>query len=493
MSIRSSRPLRILILLIATMAIWLALGHRPPQQPPPIPSRSEVVLAPTAPTITTAPMRSTSPSPTRAAAPTSTPTATFHSPLTLTTGTATTGGVTSGIIASPLAARNETSETNETSDSATPLIATSTPLPSLYPSVSPSPTNSSSPAPPTPPSPAEIPTPAPTTASQPPYHLNIPPIVLANYFPWYDPGTWETGCTSGGDIPRDGPYQSDDPAVIARHIEQARAAGLDGFAVHWFAPGDRTDTNFRQVLNQSPEGFSATVTFLYHILPGANQAGVVEALSHIATNYTGHPRFTRLGGKPVIMFSDMYRIPNADGVRPASDQDVSTALARWAEVRQAVDPNHTMWWVAEGLKPDYLSIFDGLYIYKIDHACCPATFEKAPRWAEWVRAWEQQTGATKLWVGTVMAGWNDLNSAQAHCVDLRVSSEPFARDRLGGDYYAQTWRAVLPTRPDFILLHSFNEWVEGSYIEPSQYFGDSYIQQTAVWVQQFKTQQPASR
>lgn len=301
-------------------------------------------------------------------------------------------------------------------------------------------------------------------------------MVLSNYFPWYDPHTWETGCTSAGDLPRDGVYQSDDPGVIARHIGQARAASLDGFAVHWFAPQDRTDANFGQVLGQSPAGFNSTVTFLHHILPGVNQQGVIDALSYIINTYGQHPRFFRAAGKPVIMFSDMYRVPGSQ----------ESAVARWQAIRQAVDPGHNTWWIAEGLDPAYLAVFDGLYIYKIDHACCPNAYQKAPQWANWVHSWEQQTGQPKLWVGTVMPGWNDLNSGQAHCTDLRVSSEPFARDRSGGAYYAKTWETVLPTQPDFIIIHSFNEWVEGSYIEPSVAFDDLYLQLTAQWIARFK-------
>jgi hypothetical protein len=320
-------------------------------------------------------------------------------------------------------------------------------------------------------------------------HPEIAPAVLANYFPWYDPETWSTGCTSAGDLPRDGVYQSDDAGVIARHIGQAQAAGLDGFAVHWLAPGDRTDANFGQVLNQSPEGFYSTVTFLYHILPGVDQQGVVDALRYVVNSYGGHSQFFRAGGKPIIMFSDMYRVPDASGARPTSDQDVATAVARWKEIRQAVDPGHDTWWIAEGLKPDYLAVFDGLYVYKIDHACCPGTFASASRWVGWVRDWEQRTGQAKLWVGTVMPGWNDLDSAQAHCADLRVSSAPFTRDRADGAYYAQTWEAVLPTQPDFVVVHSFNEWVEGSYIEPSAGFGDLYVRLTAQWVARFKGNQ----
>jgi len=330
------------------------------------------------------------------------------------------------------------------------------------------------------------PTPMATQTTAGGVHPEVPGLVLANYFPWYDPDTWATGCTSGNDRPRDGVYNSDEPMVISRHIGQARESGLSGFAVHWFAPGERTDRNLLKLLEHSPEGFDSTITFLYHILPGANQQGVINALRHVQGTYVGHPRFLHVAGKPVIFFADMYRVPDLDGSRPASDQDVATTVTRWAEIRNAVDPGHTMWWIAEGERDGYLEVFDGLYVYKIDHACCPTAYRKAPRWADWVRGWEHQTGRPKLWVGTVMPGWDDLNSDQAHCADLRVSAQPFARARDDGAYYAQTWEAILPTAPDMILVHSFNEWVEGSYIEPSTHFGDRYIQLTAQWVVQFR-------
>lgn len=318
-------------------------------------------------------------------------------------------------------------------------------------------------------------------------HPQVPALVVANYFPWYDPATWDTGCTSDDDQPQHGPYNSDAPAVISRHIQQARDAGLDGFAVHWFARDDRTDANARQILDRSPEGFNSTITFLYHILPGARIDAVVEELRYVHETYGEHPRFLRVAGRPVVFFADMYRVPDKTGQRPTSDQAVATAVARWAEIREAVDPHHETWWIAEGLRPEYLDIFDGLYVYRIDHACCPNACLSAPRWADEVRRWEERTGEPKLWVGTVMPGWDDLNSKKSQCADLRVSADPFARDRGDGTYYARTWQAVLPTDPDLIALHSFNEWVEGSYIEPSVLFGDRYLRLTRQWVDRFKS------
>jgi hypothetical protein len=92
----------------------------------------------------------------------------------------------------------------------------------------------------------------------------------------------------------------------------------------------------------------------------------------------------------------------------------------------------------------------------------------------------------KYWAGTIQPGWNDLNSAKPGCEDLRVSSQPFARDRENGAYYQRTVDAVLPTQPDFILVHSFNEWIEGSMIEPSTSYGDLYLELTARHVAAFK-------
>ncbi len=313
--------------------------------------------------------------------------------------------------------------------------------------------------------------------------------MLANYFAWYDPGTWDRGCTSGDDRPQEGVYNSDDAVIISRHIEQARAAALDGFAVHWFARDDRTDANVRRLLDASLEGFNSTITFLYHILPGAKIEGVIKELRYVHEAYGQHPRFLRVMGRPVIFFADMYRVPDGAGKRPSSDQDVATAVALWAEIRMAVDPDQTAWWIAEGLRSEYLEVFDGLYVYRIDHACCPDACLTAPRWAGEVRRWEDRTGQPKLWVGTVMPGWDDLNSEAAHCADLRVSAEPFARDRAGGAYYARTWEAVLLTRPDLVVVHSFNEWVEGSYIEPSRRFGDRYLELTARWAARFRDRQ----
>ena len=297
-------------------------------------------------------------------------------------------------------------------------------------------------------------------------------LLLANYFPWYDEGFWNQGAT--WDLPTI-QYNSDQASAIQRHIGWAQQAGVDGFAVHWFQSGNRTDTNLGQVLANSPSGFRSTVTFLTHILPGASRGLVVENLRYLINTYGQHSAFLRLNGKPVIFFADMDRVPL---------EGAASKVEAWRSIRAEVDPSNTTIWIAEGLDPAYLSVFDGLYVYKIDHACCPGAYVKAATWAGWVRSWEKKTGQSKLWVGTIMPGWDDSRSVGRP--DLRTPSPAFARDRQGGGYYQATFNAVLPTNPDLVIIHSFNEWIEGSEIEPGTTYGDLYLNLTKQFSDKFK-------
>lgn len=300
-------------------------------------------------------------------------------------------------------------------------------------------------------------------------------LLLANYFAWYDLGSWDACNISAGDSPLQR-YHSDDPAAIARHVQQARGAGVDGFTLQWASPGDRTDRNFAALLAQSAgTDFRSTVIFLRHIWPGASYANTIEALRYLLAQYAGHPHFLRLQDRPVLFITDLGRVPRAGG---------ESAQQAWAAIRAQVDPNKAAWWIAEGLDASYLSVFDGLWVYKVSHAAYPNDYAKATRWAGSVSGWEQRTGETKLWVGTLMPGWDDT---RAGCrADIRAPSPPFARDRAGGDFYRATFAAAVASAPDLLWIHSFNEWVEGSYIEPSAFYGDAYLTLTRELAAQYK-------
>lgn len=303
-------------------------------------------------------------------------------------------------------------------------------------------------------------------------------LVLAHYFAWYDDNGWNDCNISAGDKPQE-PYHSDDPAAIARHIELAIYTGLDGFTLHWFTPGDRTDRNFATLLAQSEgRGFSSTVVFSRHFWPGsppASRQTIAEALRYILDQYSNHPNFLRWEDKPVIFFIDAYRVPAAAG---------ETAPQFWAAIRNEVDPQRQSWWITEGLDASYLAVFDGLYVFKISHATSLHDYVKSPRWGNQVRAWADLTGQPKLWLATISPGWDDL---RANCKpDVRVPNTLHRLDRANGAIYEATFQAALASQPDWLIVSSFNEWVEGSYIEPSVQYGDKYLQMTKELVVRFR-------
>ena len=127
-----------------------------------------------------------------------------------------------------------------------------------------------------------------------------------------------------------------------------------------------------------------------------------------------------------------------------------------------------------------------MYVFKVTHAAYPNDYVKATRWAARVRQWEAQTGATKLWIGTLTPGWDDL---RAGCrPDVRSPSQPHQRAREDGAFYQATFDAALASNPDWLFVTSFNEWVEGTYIEPGALYGDRYMEMTRDFITAFKGQ-----
>ncbi|MEM7343206.1 MAG: hypothetical protein AAF485_03105 [Chloroflexota bacterium] len=307
----------------------------------------------------------------------------------------------------------------------------------------------------------------------------VDPLVLAHYFAWFDDTSWDDCNMSAGDRPLQ-PYHSDDPAAIARHVQMGREIGLNGFTLHWFSPGDRTDRNFGMLLDSSRgSDFASSVVFSYHIWHGApalNHQNVGGALRYIIDQHSQHPNFLNINGRPVIFFTDIYRVPSTPNGQ--STQEF------WAIVRDQIDPQRQTLWIAEGLDTSYLNVFDGLYVFKTTHAAHPHDFVKSPRWGARVRDWETRTGQAKLWVATITPGWDDLTSGCKP--DVRAPA-PFHRlDRANGAIYQASFESAVSSNPDWLIVGSFNEWVEGSYIEPGVLFGDRYMHMTREFVQQFQ-------
>jgi len=61
---------------------------------------------------------------------------------------------------------------------------------------------------------------------------------------------------------------------------------------------------------------------------------------------------------------------------------------------------------------------------------------------------------------------------------VRVPAPAFARDRRNGAYYRETFSVTAQTGGDLLLVKSFNEWIEGTAIEPGSQYGELYLDLT---------------
>jgi len=329
------------------------------------------------------------------------------------------------------------------------------------------------------PAPTAAPAPAASGGAPGVNHLGIEKVVLADYFLFWDHSTFDGSLT--WDIPADGPYNSDEAGAIQRHVAQARQACLDGFAAHWFGPQEpRTTGNFDQLLAASGgTNLRHAVVIITNSLPGVSEQTLIDAVRHVMDNWGQHPNYLRLGGRPVIIFTDMPRPWGSD----------AAAFEGWTRIRAAADPNHTALWMAEGLTTTYNPLFDGLYVYRIDHRDYPQAWLKQPRWASALRAVERRGNLPiggLYFADTIAPGFDDTRSVNA-ANDLRAAAPHFARDRRNGGYYADTYSVIPQTGGDMLFVKSFNEWIEGTQIEPGTTYGDLYLNLTCQYANDYRS------
>ena len=134
--------------------------------------------------------------------------------------------------------------------------------------------------------------------------------------------------------------------------------------------------------------------------------------------------------------------------------------------------------------------FDGFYTYfateVFTYGSTPANW---PTLAEWAR------GSGKLFIPCVGPGYDDTR--------IRPWNAENTRPREGGAYYDRAFEAAIDAGPDLIGITSFNEWHEGTQIEPAvpkaidgfRYedyrprAADYYLERTRFWVEQYEAPQ----
>ncbi len=276
--------------------------------------------------------------------------------------------------------------------------------------------------------------------------------LIAFYYPWYEPGDWNLNQMSDLPSPR---YSGGDDATLRRHLQQAADSGIDALVCAWFGPGeDRINKRCKRLLKLAEETGRVKIALMPEQAAwgSLNNVGALsDAVGIAQRDFMGSPAYFRYQDKPVLFYFGLGSLGGAD---------------TWKELRNRADPNRQQYWFGGTDVFNHLEAFDALYYYDItwERASGAAMASYARRLADW----NKNHGENRPFVATVMPGYDDL----------RIRPDGHRRDREDGAYYRGTWQTAIERRADVVVLTSFNEFKEGSFIEPSDRYGDLYLRLT---------------
>lgn len=298
--------------------------------------------------------------------------------------------------------------------------------------------------------------------------------VLAFYYPWYGipkgpSAQWvhwnpQKSHRDSAHTPLAGYYDSQDPETVRRHIREAKEAGIDGFISSWWGKGTFEDRAFQVLLDvASEENFLVTVYYEYASIP----AQIVSDVNYIISRYGSNASFLTVEGLPVIFF--YCRVTE------------KFSLTEWETVfAQLGRQGRRIFAIADGLRNEFLSVFQGIHTYNPVSLPLDSVAEQYKAASLLAR----MQGA--LFAATVVPGYDEA---------YKNPSNLFV-DRADGDTYRAYWNVARVSNPQWILITSFNEWHEGSEIEPSVEFGRFYLtltaEETAAWKSGASNHMPAA-
>jgi glycoprotein endo-alpha-1,2-mannosidase len=279
-------------------------------------------------------------------------------------------------------------------------------------------------------------------------------------------GRLDVGATH---YPEVGPYDSRDPALIRAQLAQAREAGVDAFAVSWWGRESEEALGLAALFREASA--AGLVLAPYYETGGLwprGAAGVTADLARLLDRHGQEPAWLRVAGIPVVFLYASHRLsPRAwDAVRAR----LAAEGRRLFLIADAPSPE----WLAA--RPDWLPRFDALHVYT------PVVFLARGRdlGATYSALAALARAAERPFIPAVAPGFDDR----------QVRTPGTVVDRSDGATYDQTWEAALAVDPPWILVSSWNEWHEGSEIEPSVEHGRRYLDVTRAWADRFRQRPP---
>lgn len=345
-------------------------------------------------------------------------------------------------------------------------------------------------------------------------------ILGAYYYPWYGKaaypisggGDWESGHTNK---PILGRYNNRDEQVIKRHLDWAKEAGIDFLLINWVNPDSQKDITLKNhilpLLSRSDIKFCIhydSSVALNHFKPESKPSydfnekfafdktkgdKFLDDINYLTENYFGHPNYLKIDGLP---FMAVYNVSafrnNISYFEKLPEIFLVADVVYWSGLKLSERSVSFLW---NNAPKDSLRVI-GRALKRIFPKSYESDF-KLSRYFKAITGYNLYNAnrANRFLknVEELYKKFNNYAKSQNLCFIPNLlpgydDRELNGRDRPtlsrgDGRFYREFWeiaRKYLDPKIKMALITSFNEWHEGTEIEPSKEYEKKYLELTKL-------------
>ncbi|BCJ73889.1 hypothetical protein CS0771_34330 [Catellatospora sp. IY07-71] len=261
------------------------------------------------------------------------------------------------------------------------------------------------------------------------------PAVNGSYRHWQQGGHTPPNGIGANLYPKLGAYDSGDVNSINQHLAWIAQAGVGVIVYSWWGQNSYEDRLVPRVLDAAA---AAGIKVAWHLEPygGRTAASTVADVDYLNSRYGSHAAYYR---------------DTARGNRPAFYVFESLRITDWAPIGPLRANNIIL---AQTTDTSKVAHFGGMYTYDA------IAGNTAPGWAN-AHAYCKANGL--VWAPSIGPGYIDDRAVPGNTTPTL--------SRENGATYDRQWGNVLAAAnggpPSWVSITSFNEWHEGSVIEPA--------------------------
>ncbi|HLV78907.1 MAG TPA: endo-1,3-alpha-glucanase family glycosylhydrolase [Chthonomonadaceae bacterium] len=263
-----------------------------------------------------------------------------------------------------------------------------------------------------------------------------------------------------------GPYSSVSRAVVRYHLETARAAGIQGLIVDWYGIGDNTDAPIPLLLEEADRlgmriaiCYEEKLNFLWRGVKSRDEAirDAMADLKYVVSRYTSNAAYLRRDGKPVIFQFDGWG-EGPLGPKYFTPEELKRILGSLPA---------PVAYCRQGLTPAYHPEIPGAFQWWSSSAADIRGFAEQAR--QMVQEGKLAFFANEISPGfddTGVWGWGD---------GARVTP------RAGLSLLRATFDLAFTAHPELVQIVTWNDFNEGTVVEPTREHGFQYLDALATW------------